>query len=352
MTAQDKNVETLIESFSDVFASEETEWYQKYYYELKNLYGPDEAFTKAVGQIMKAGHMHLYNVSVEEAPPVIDDYIAKMPQEELVKTVYRDSEIPDDMQKSFDSGEFNAVDVIKAGLDSGDITASLENVNVPAKDEGVDNVTILPDAGLTVAGLADESLDFITAMYVASFSRAPDADGLMYWGERALGLMKDDELDFGAAATVISEHFYNAGQANGESGTELGTADFITTAYHNLLGREPDAGGLDYWVERIDSGDASRDNFLTFFIDAAFASDVDAAQIERLVTTSEYFAQENVSGPNAGISIDRLDAITDIRSDADAAEMILDIIGDYGQPATGDVDLAGLQSVVDNAMIA
>lgn len=347
MNYQEK-VNLLVNNLSHLFQPEEADYYKELYSANLAVDGVEEvAFKETVNVILQNAHIHIHNPDLTEIVPMPDEYLAAEPKEDVLGILY-----DDDMavaEAIANNPTSSAVDFIYADLSNGDISNIADiALEVPRVDADI----ILPDAGLTVEGLDDDHLDYIISMYVASFSRAPDAEGLVYWGEEVVGLMEDDGLTFEESANIINESFYLAGTENGEAGTDVDTEGFVTGLYNNLLGREPDQAGLNYWVNEIDTGNVNRADFLTFFIDAAFEWEEDANHIERLVTTSEFLSQDNVSGEASNIDIGLLDSVTDIRSDADAAQMILNIVEDYGQPAAGDVDLSGLQASLDGTMIA
>ena len=112
----------------------------------------------------------------------------------------------------------------------------------------------------------------VMELYVAFFNRTPDADGLTYW----LGQSKA-----GASTTQIAESFYAVGvqytSLTGFSST-MTTTDFINVVYRNVLGRADgaDAGGLQYWTEKLTSGKETRGSLVSTILDAAHTYKGDA----------------------------------------------------------------------------
>ena len=72
-------------------------------------------------------------------------------------------------------------------------------------------------------------------LYRAYFLRAPDDAGLDYW------------LGTGLPKAAISEQFAASTEFRNRYGT-LDDRAFVTMAYRNVLGREPDQAGLDHWL--------------------------------------------------------------------------------------------------------
>jgi len=89
--------------------------------------------------------------------------------------------------------------------------------------------------------------DEIAKLYVATFDRAADADGLAYWisdGTSATTSLTDIE-DLASAMTDSAEYkaLYDG----------MDREHIVTAMYNNLFDRAPDASGLTYWV----SGDGA-----------------------------------------------------------------------------------------------
>jgi hypothetical protein len=86
--------------------------------------------------------------------------------------------------------------------------------------------------------------DLVTATYQHYLGRGPDAGGLSFWVNAMLkGTTTDEllEISFISSPEFISD--------NGGLG-----AGWVTSMYDKLLGRDPDQGGLNYWVGQLNSG--------------------------------------------------------------------------------------------------
>lgn len=82
--------------------------------------------------------------------------------------------------------------------------------------------------------------EFVTTAYRTLLGREPDAEGFRYWC---------DHVEFGTDSPLnLVRSFVNSTEfkSHHESAT-----DVITSLYHVLLGREPDAAGLAYWVREL-----------------------------------------------------------------------------------------------------
>ncbi|MEZ5411482.1 MAG: DUF4214 domain-containing protein [Acidimicrobiales bacterium] len=83
-------------------------------------------------------------------------------------------------------------------------------------------------------------------MYQAYFQRAPDQDGWIYW-IATFGSKTNTNLD------VVSDSFALSKEFQLRYGT-LTDTDFVSLVYRNVLGRDPDAGGLAHWVDSLGAG--------------------------------------------------------------------------------------------------
>jgi len=98
-------------------------------------------------------------------------------------------------------------------------------------------------------------------LYEAMFNRAPDAAGMGYWL---------DTLDHGNQLVNIATGFVTSKEFNDIYGANATNTDFVTALYHNVLHREPDQAGLDFWVtQSMTAGGWTRAQVLVGFSDSA-----------------------------------------------------------------------------------
>lgn len=81
-------------------------------------------------------------------------------------------------------------------------------------------------------------------LYRAYFLREPDAAGFEHWVGRYYA---------GASLTSISDAFSQSSEFRGRYGS-VGSLDFVTLVYRNVLGRAPDLGGLQHWLLHLSGG--------------------------------------------------------------------------------------------------
>ncbi len=107
-----------------------------------------------------------------------------------------------------------------------------------------------------VTGLNDVSGQFFR-LYNAAFDRLLDSTGLNYWiNQNSEGLNSQTE---------IAELFIASSEFMSMYGSDITTTQFVTSLYNNVLDRDPDVGGLNYWTNNIDSGLESRSEVLQGF---------------------------------------------------------------------------------------
>ena len=95
----------------------------------------------------------------------------------------------------------------------------------------------------------------ITRLYKAFFNRPPDLNGLKYWV---------DEFQSGESLEAIAEYFALSEEFEIRYG-DKDYEEFLTQLYLNVLQREPDETGKDYWLELLESGDVTRSSIVVYF---------------------------------------------------------------------------------------
>ena len=95
-------------------------------------------------------------------------------------------------------------------------------------------------AYLTSLSKSDEWLTaIVTKMYADTLNRAPDAAGLSYW----VGLLRNGTFTVAKVASLFysSKEYYSTYAGNTPS-------SWVTLLYKKLLNRDPDASGLQFWI--------------------------------------------------------------------------------------------------------
>ena len=98
-------------------------------------------------------------------------------------------------------------------------------------------------------------------LYNAAFARFPDADGLKYWiGNFSSGI--DDER-------AVSSSFLASAEFKQRYGENITHETYVQNLYLNVLNRELDQGGYDYWVGNLNNGIEQRHEVLLGFSESA-----------------------------------------------------------------------------------
>ena len=133
-----------------------------------------------------------------------------------------------------------------------------------ANTEGSGEITVTTVDGrysaactFTVTAPTDPKEDFIRRLYVTCMGREADAGGLNHW----LGLINSGRIQgiALAGAFVFSKEFTGKNYCN---------EHFVRQIYPALMGRDPDSGGLAYWVSVLDKG-TTREALLNQFASSA-----------------------------------------------------------------------------------
>jgi hypothetical protein len=124
----------------------------------------------------------------------------------------------------------------------------------------------------------------ITSLYIGYFGRAPDPEGLNYW----VGRLAD-----GFSLAEIAESFSVQAESQAKypylSNPNIASPQaFITQVYLNLFNRLPDAEGLAYWTNELESGGDVGDFILNVISGAV--TDPDQQIIENKIEVGVDFA--------------------------------------------------------------
>ena len=94
-------------------------------------------------------------------------------------------------------------------------------------------------------------------LYNASFKRLPDPDGLRYWiGNFSSG--KDDER-------AVASSFLASAEFKQRYGENVSNESYVNTLYVNVLGRDYDQAGYNYWLGNLNNGVETRYELLLGF---------------------------------------------------------------------------------------
>ena len=98
-------------------------------------------------------------------------------------------------------------------------------------------------------------------LYNASFKRLPDADGLKYW----IGKYTSGEND----ERAVAQSFLVSDEFTERYGENVSDSTYVNNLYKNVLGRDADTSGLNYWLGQLNTGAETRYEVLLGFSESA-----------------------------------------------------------------------------------
>lgn len=107
------------------------------------------------------------------------------------------------------------------------------------------------NVALDITGTAGQAY----RIYKAAFDRAPDAGGLGFW---------INAMDHGSSLTGVAGGFIASPEFQKLYGANVSDRDYVSKLYNNVLDRNPDQGGYDFWLGALANG-ASREDILVNF---------------------------------------------------------------------------------------
>jgi hypothetical protein len=132
----------------------------------------------------------------------------------------------------------------------------------------------------------------IQQMYVAYFNRPADISGLANWeayaANKSLAQLK----------TAISTEFAKSAEYTIVF-TGMTTSQIVTKVYNNLLNRDPDAPGLQNWINHLADGSSTISSLVTDIVRDAGAGDVDTIANKVLAAQAFSGALDTVAEINA-----------------------------------------------------
>ena len=85
----------------------------------------------------------------------------------------------------------------------------------------------------------------VTRFYLAYFDRGPDRGGLDFWAAEVFSGRRD--------LVAVSNYFASSPELLARYG-QLSNESFVALVYNNVLRREPDLSGYNYWLTQLNNG--------------------------------------------------------------------------------------------------
>ena len=148
------------------------------------------------------------------------------------------------------------------------------SIEIKTKD-GFDDITGIPKlqfADKAVSAIAEieatfdqvKAKDDVTGkmfrVYNAAFNRFPDSDGLEYW------IKKNSSGE--NTERQVAESFLASSEFKEKYGEDVSNEQYVNNLYNNILGRDADADGYNYWVGQLNNGIEDRSELLLGFAES------------------------------------------------------------------------------------
>jgi Domain of unknown function (DUF4214) len=137
------------------------------------------------------------------------------------------------------------------------------------------------------------AFDFVTEVYIGYYDRSPDTVGEEFW-VNALISANDSQT---TALTRLANLFANSSESTAIypylTDPTVSPASFVTQVYNNILNRAPDAAGLNFWINQLNTGATSAGGFIVT-VEASVNMQVgtaDALTLANKITVAEDYVQ-------------------------------------------------------------
>jgi serralysin len=211
--------------------------------------------------------------------------------------------------------------------------------------EGTDSLQNIERLQFADANLDLTYNDVVQALYVAYFGRAADTGGLKNFQAQLAAMHGPRDLS-GLAAAYSSDAgiraLVNSFGVSEESSTLYSgdTRSFITAIYRNVLSRDPDNGGLDFWTTAVDQGGLNKAKASLSIVEGAFNNLTAQGQLDAALVKNKIVAAANFT-----FALDS-DAKAGAYSGDAAAASVRTMLSEV-TAATSNIDFLG---VIDNTV--
>jgi phospholipase/lecithinase/hemolysin len=164
----------------------------------------------------------------------------------------------------------------KVGTDGTDTLANIQRLQFT--DQTINTTNFMATASLPHSQLVE-----LVDLYISYLDRAPDALGLDFWG---------GALSHGASFAAVAAGFAASPEGVATFPATLSTADFVASVYTNVLGRNTDTAGFNFWVNTLQTGTVTRGNFVLNVVESVLGQTgtSDAQYIANKYAVGAHFA--------------------------------------------------------------
>jgi len=153
----------------------------------------------------------------------------------------------------------------------------------------------------------------ISGLYLTTLGRSPDSDGVAYW--------VNEVMTGKLTVAGVAKSFFDQTEVK-EKYDNLSTEDFVKSVYENVLGREAEQDGLQYWTNELKSGSIDNEHFIEAINNGATGDD--ALRLDNMKTVGYYYMKK--VGINSDLSSQVLSGVD---SNADSKNKMISLINFY-----------------------
>jgi hypothetical protein len=146
------------------------------------------------------------------------------------------------------------------------------------------------------------SRNYVQKAYVAYYGRPAEPEGLGYWADRM------DRV--GQSLAAIIDAFGTSDEFNRRYGG-LSNRVLVTKIYQQVLGRDPDLGGLDWYVTELEAG---RRTLKTITLDVLNGATTppDSTTVANKLDVADYYSAKVAAGCSYGTEQDGVNAVSSV----------------------------------------
>jgi hypothetical protein len=131
------------------------------------------------------------------------------------------------------------------------LTVSIQDQNLPIVPYAPPDSSVLQNTAASIGETAEHYQRFVTSTYQMFLKREPDAAGLGYWSS-AMQLYATSNHAQGLNQSQVEASFLSSQEYLNRFGG-VGNA-WLRGLYHELLNRDTDSSGLQFWLARLTEG--------------------------------------------------------------------------------------------------
>jgi len=148
-------------------------------------------------------------------------------------------------ENEFDQYDFYKLEEDKYAIKTNIGLEDITKVNLlKFKDKEINVIEDIKSTFDQITGIYDASGEMFR-IYNAAFSRFPDNNGLSYWINQYKNGIDNHE--------IVSKSFINSTEFINKYGANLTTEVFVEKLYINVLGRNYDQAGFNYWTSNLNN---------------------------------------------------------------------------------------------------